>query len=254
MNEKKLSPYTMIYEAVESLSSVDSDLPITYAQITDRINEHYEKQTKSNVARYVISMTVNAPSRINYGNRKPRLITEASPRDFLFSVDSESVVKYDPHKHGIWEIRKSGKSGQVIVSKVETKIQKTENPSSAFALESHLRDYLAKNLGTLKIHDKKLELIRTEYSTGVGYVDILAKDDEDNFYIFELKCSKGTDKALGQILRYMGWFIAEEAKDRKVFGIIVAEKIDPKLKYATRASSNIDLFEYEVNFQLKPLD
>ena len=101
------------------------------------------------------------------------------------------------------------------------------------------------------VGNKKLELLRTEYPTGVGPIDILAKDEQGNFYVFELKCSRGTDPALGQLLRYKGWLMVNEAKDKQVFGIIVAEKIDRKLKYALNAVQDVTLFEYEVNFQLK---
>src|SRR5207302_1329347 len=67
-----------------------------------------------------------------------------------------------------------------------------EEPS--FALESHLRDFIAQNISTLPLGQKKLRLYvdesgrrGVEYPTAVGPIDILAVDDDGTFYVFELK-------------------------------------------------------------------
>lgn len=249
----------MLENVIQELTADDPNAVMTYAQIINRINEKYGKQIKSSITSHILCVTVNAPARTHYSyNAKPRIIDTATPkRDTLYTIGSGQVVKYDPAKHGFWEIRINPETKKTFILKLETRFEeKTEEQiisSTTFALESHLRDYLAKNLDSIKIGNKKLEFVATEFSTGVGPIDILAKDESGNFYVFELKCSRGTDRALGQIQRYMGWMIAEMARGKQVYGIIVAEKIDEKLKYAIQASKNIELFEYEVNFQLKPL-
>lgn len=246
--------YDMINEAVDAISAANPDEPMTYSQIYDWVAEKYGPKNRNSMSCHIISESVNAPSRVHYGHKKPRIIDQPTPRDYLFSVGPGRVIKYDPEKHGVWSIRKDEETDRLLVEPVGIitgEPSQESTPSSAFALESHLRDYLARNLGSLLIDGKKLELVRTEYPTGVGPIDILAKDEEGNFYVFELKCSRGTDPALGQLLRYKGWLMANEAKDKKVFGIIVAEKIDRKLKYALNAVENVTLLEYEVNFQLK---
>jgi RecB family endonuclease NucS len=75
-------------------------------------------------------------------------------------------------------------------------------------------------------------------------------DEEGNFIVFELKLSRGADKALGQILRYMGWVKKNLANDKLVKGVIVANKVDEKIKYAVMMTSDITLYEYEMNFVL----
>jgi len=45
-----------------------------------------------------------------------------------------------------------------------------------------------------------------------------------NFVVFELKLSRGADKAMGQISRYMGGVTQNFAKDKDVKGVIVAKK------------------------------
>ena len=68
----------------------------------------------------------------------------------------------------------------------------------AFALEAHLRDFIAHNLATLPLTHKNLRLYTDdqlrkgiEYPTEVGPVDILAVDEQGNFIVFELKLTEG---------------------------------------------------------------
>src|SRR5690606_19566149 len=84
-----------------------------------------------------------------------------------------------------------------------------EKESYLFALEEHLQDFLIRNLSTIKKHKLKLyeddERRGKEFPTAVGPIDILTVDENGDFYVFETKLSKGMDRALGQLLRYMGW-------------------------------------------------
>jgi RecB family endonuclease NucS len=128
----------------------------------------------------------------------------------------------------------------------------------AFGLEYQLRDFLAENIQTVLVNANKLKLFVDqtgrdgfEYPTAIGLVDILAVDEEENFYVFELKRSRGSDKVVGQVTRYMGWVNETIGKGKKVTGIIVAKSIDEKMKYAASVIPNVFLFEYEVEFHLK---
>jgi hypothetical protein len=130
-----------------------------------------------------------------------------------------------------------------------------------FALESHLRDFIVRNLGTIPIAEKKLTLFMDksnrdgiEYPTDVGFIDILAVDNNGNFVVFELKLSRGPDKAMGQLLRYMGWVKTTLAEQHEVHGVIVAKNIDEKLRYARVLVPNVSLLEYEVDFHLRAAD
>jgi len=81
-------------------------------------------------------------------------------------------------------------------------------------------------------------------NTGEGKLNI-------NFVVFERKLSRGADKAMGQISRYMGWIKQNLAKDKWVKGVIVAKKVDEKLKYAASIIPDMSLFEYELNFKIQ---
>lgn len=90
-----------------------------------------------------------------------------------------------------------------------------------------------------------------EYPTDVGPIDILAIDEEGNFVVFELKLSRGADRAMGQLSRYMGWVKRNLSKGKKVKGVIIAKKVDEKLKYAASVIPDITLFEHELDFKIR---
>jgi RecB family endonuclease NucS len=125
--------------------------------------------------------------------------------------------------------------------------------SSLFALESHLREYLVRNLNsTIKV-SSPLEIVGVEYSTEVGFIDLLAKNNAGDLYVFELKLERGVDAAMGQLLRYMGWCSRHLAgKGRTVFGIILAAEISEKLRYAATQVPNVTLLEYELQIKVRP--
>ena len=132
-----------------------------------------------------------------------------------------------------------------------------EADGPVFALESDLRDFIASNLSSMKINGKPLHPFKhssghsgVEYPTDIGFIDILAEDSDKNLVVLELKLGRGPDKAVGQILRYMGWLSKHLAEGRRVSGIIVAREIDEKLKYAVSIVPNIAVFEYKVQFEL----
>jgi len=74
-----------------------------------------------------------------------------------------------------------------------------------------------------------------------------------NFVVFELKRSRGADKAVEQISRYMGWVKQNLAKNEGAKGVIVAKKVGEKLKYGASIIPDLNLFEYELNFKIQEL-
>jgi hypothetical protein len=134
-----------------------------------------------------------------------------------------------------------------------------EAPEAYFGLEYQLRDFLAQNLGAVDVKGKKLRLYvdltgrdGIEFPTAVGPIDILAVDDSGAFFVFELKRGRSPDHAIGQLSRYMGWVHETIGKDREVNGVIVAKEIGDGLRYAVSVFPNVSLFEYQVEFHLRP--
>ncbi|PDM38888.1 DUF91 domain-containing protein [Parageobacillus toebii] len=252
----------MIKEAVEN----SPNEKVTYTEIKNYIKNKYGNVNENTINAQIIVCTVNQPSRVHYPeNQKPRIAN--SKYDFLFTVGRGQVVLYNPNEHGVWEIRKNeygklivaqkGLEEDIAIVETESGLESTE-PDMLFPVESHLRDFIAQNIQSLDVNGKRLKLYiddegrnGVEYPTDVGLIDILAVDEEGNFVVFELKLSKGPDAAIGQIARYMGWVKKNIAKGKNVSGVIVAKKVDDKLKYAASIVPEISLFEYQLNFTIQ---
>jgi endonuclease len=151
----------------------------------------------------------------------------------------------------------AGAAAQVLGDGEASAFTEDEDPL-AFALEAQLRDFLAHNLPNIPIAGQSLQLFRpddgktaVEYSTGVGFIDLLAQDRQGDLYVFELKLDRGPDRALGQLLRYMGWVKVHLSPERTVHGVIVARSVDEKLRYASSVIPNVTLLEYEVSFTVR---
>lgn len=255
--------WQMIKEAVENLGG-----KTTYSQVKEYIRDKYGEVNESTMNSQIISCTINHPSRVHYPeNKRPRLAN--SKYDFLFTTGRGQIELYDPEQHGTWEI-KEDEYGKLTVNQTgleewpegEVADEITEEKKGLlFPIETHLRDFIAQNIRVIKVNGHSLKLYiddtgrdGVEYPTDVGRIDILAIDEEDSFVVFELKLSRGPDRAMGQISRYMGWIKRNLAKGKKVKGVLVAKSVDEKLKYAVSIIPDINLFEYELNFKLNSVN
>jgi len=79
----------------------------------------------------------------------------------------------------------------------------------------------------------------------------LVKDKKTgSFVVIELKRNQTSDDTVGQLARYMEW-VKKHKDDDNVKGIIIAGEYDKKLDYALELLPNIDVFIYNVNFNLE---
>jgi len=139
-------------------------------------------------------------------------------------------------------------------------VQIDEKDSMDWEMEKYLEEFIEKNFERIDF-DCNVELYQDEessgrqYQTAVGRIDLLAKDkDTDDFIVIELKKGKSNDVVVGQILRYMGWVsdnLANTDTDQMVRGIIIAKESDEKMQYALKMVQNIDLYLYNVSFNLR---
>ncbi|WP_449443096.1 endonuclease NucS domain-containing protein [Ureibacillus acetophenoni] len=112
-------------------------------------------------------------------------------------------------------------------------------------LEEEWHQWLYKNLrengliglgfGKLRLFDEKQNERIGKYNTKiVGEIDLLLVSESNEIIVIELK-RKASDETVGQICRYVGWVEEELAKSgQKVYGIIIAQNIDEKLRYAIK--------------------
>ena len=91
--------------------------------------------------------------------------------------------------------------------------------------EAHLQDLLAEHL---EVWDEKATLIRREYFTAIGPVDILAKDGEGATVAIELK-RRGDIDGVEQLTRYLE-LLNRDPQLRPVRGIFAAQEIKPQAR------------------------
>ena len=123
-----------------------------------------------------------------------------------------------------------------------------------FAYEHILRDYCAHHLSAvetdLSLYDKD-NSSGIEFPAGGRFIDILAVDPSGGFVVFEFKLSRGHERVVGQLLRYMGWVRQHLATSgQQVRGIIIARHITEDLRLATAGQANIKLIEYKLSISL----
>ena len=84
---------------------------------------------------------------------------------------------------------------------------------------------------------------------------LLAIDKHNNYVVIELKVSKGYDRVVGQLLRYMAWIEMNQAEpNQKVRGIIIAREISDDLHLAASKVPDIELFEYDLSVSLRKVN
>lgn len=86
-----------------------------------------------------------------------------------------------------------------------------------------------------------------ERSVESGFIDITARDAAGTTVVIELKTGVAGQRAIAQILSYMGDVVSEQ-EGVKVRGILVASDFDSKAKAASRVIPNLVLRKYSVRF------
>lgn len=211
---------TLIPEMVADLASHHGQVFSKDAAI-DWFAQRYPKIKQGTISAHLIRFSTNAPSRLHYSARPDE--------DLLYQVDGSHFRLYDASKDPAPIHSKS----DVTVQQQLAEPGEPETPSE-FAYESDLRDFLAKNLSVI---EPGLQLYREEGITGVEFpaggrfIDVLAVDAEKRLVVIELKVSKGYDRVVGQLLRYMAWIQQHQAEPGQgVRGVIAAREISDDLK------------------------
>ena len=92
-------------------------------------------------------------------------------------------------------------------------------------VESHLQELLAANCGAIA---PGLRLVRREYPTDIGPVDLLCRDADGNAVAIEIK-RRGEIDGVEQLARYVE-FLARDPMLRPVRGVFVAQQIRPQAR------------------------
>lgn len=219
--------------------------PFTKQQALDWFAQHYPKIKKGTIAAHLIRQSTNAPSRLHYNARE-------AEDDIFYQIDGNHFRLYDatndpapirpPTGLPTSELPENG-NGEPVAGSTE------------FAYEADLKNYLARNLpiiesGLSLYEDEGINGV--EFPVGGRYVDILAVDADNNLVVIELKVSRGYDRVVGQLMRYMVWISRNHADTgQRVRGIIVAREISEDLTLACGLLDNVELFEYELSLAVR---
>ncbi|MBM4038591.1 MAG: DUF91 domain-containing protein [Planctomycetes bacterium] len=113
-------------------------------------------------------------------------------------------------------------------------------------LERTMEDFLEFNLDLL---ENGLKLVRRQYPTPTGPLDLLAQDSRRRWVVIELKRGRASDRTVGQLLRYMAFIVQERARGEKgrVRGFAVAQEPDQRLvQAAAGAGAPLEVFESKI--------
>lgn len=224
----------------------------TRAEILTWFKEKYPKLKQASINAHLTLMSTNAPSRLHH-SLKPN-----GEDDLLFQVDRSTFRLYDKSTDPppIYKSDTDENGPEEIDSEEEG--EEGNREGHEFAYEKDLKNFLANNLSVIR-PDLKLyqdgDISGVEFPVGGRYVDLLAVDKDNNYVVVELKVSKGYDRALAQLLRYMAWIERNLAEpNQKVSGIIIARRISEDLELATSRVSDVELFEYALSISLKKVN
>jgi hypothetical protein len=228
------------------------------SQIVDWFMASYPRfESRASVAADVEAMSVNSPNRRHHPSVKP-----GSGHDLFYKEGRGRFRLWEPerdpapiYKHDIEAlIGNAPADADEADSSDISEIGDTQG-TDTFAYEKDLQNYLARNLHHLEPGLRLYEeegLSGIEYNAGGRFIDILAVDAMDALVVIELKVSRGYDRVIGQLLRYMGWIENNLAGQKKVRGMIVASEITEDLILATNhIADRVKLFEYNISFNIK---
>jgi hypothetical protein len=227
-------------------SGVDKDDIIARQDIQKWFRKKYPNILKSTLACQIIKHTTNSPSRVHYQGGKAH--------EVLFQIDRDHFRLYNPKADPTPITEKPESSPEGDIEEIDDECLRE------FAYEKDLQQFLSKNLDIIEsglklyIDPEDDKVTGLEFPCGQKFIDILAVDKNNDIVVIELKVSKGYERVIGQIARYIAWVKKNMAGDKqKVRGIIIARSIGEDLKLAASEIKNIDLFEYELNVKLRSI-
>lgn len=203
--------------------------------------ENYPKIKKGTVTAHLMRLSTNVASRHQYSPRSD------GSDDVFFKLDRQTFRLYVP-----------GQDPAPLKEDGEDTEEEDTQDTGEFAYEHDLRDFLARNLhliesGLTLFSDEGMSGV--EFPAGGRFIDLLATDSIGNFVVIELKVSKGYDRVVGQLLRYVNWIRQNLAESTQtVRGIIIAKRISEDLRLACSTLPDVSLLEYELSVSLKSVE
>jgi len=251
MEARRVAP--RLIENIEAFKKAIRTLTNESKNIKERLNEALKTPGMGPAIATMILFFHNPEKYPFWSRAKGEILNKIGAIDELTGTYGDKYVK-------IIEAEKKLSSGLgADLIKLDTflwwlyqkKLQPAEEVEAIpFKAESELRDYLSLHPEAI---ERGLSLVEggVEYQTDVGRIDLLCKDENGNFVVIELKKLKEGDRALAQLLRYMGWVREKIAERKKVRGILITHEFDESLDYAAKeVAGKVRLKYYAVKFEL----
>jgi len=212
-------------------------------------SERYPKVKKGTISAHLLMLSTNAPSRIHYNPR-----TDGQD-DLFYQIDSSHFRLYDPTVDATPIRKTNGAQAGASEADSDDEIAEDVAYTKEFAYERDLKNYLSKNLSIIESGLSLYEeegISGLEFPVGGRFIDILALDKHNDYVVVELKVSRGYDRVIGQLLRYMAWIEKNQADaNQRVRGIIIAGNISEDLILAASKLGDVELFEYNLAMTLR---
>lgn len=221
----------------------------TTSRAVEWFSQHYPKLQPGSIRAHLVQACTNDRSRLHHSS------TNATD-DLLFKVAPGQLRLYEAGKDPapIHEFVPGdvAREEEITAATEEEDDHEALPGSSEFLLERDLQRYLADNLQCIEPGLKLYEVdgIRgIEFEAGAGRrIDILATDKSGAFVVLELKVSKGYDRVVGQLLRYVNWVRQNLAEPgQRVRGIILCRTMSEDLRLACASIKDVELFEYQLS-------
>jgi len=170
---------------------LSNDEIITKDEVVSWFEENYPLIKKTTISAHLIKMSINAHSRIHYN------VNLEGQDDLFFQIDGRRFRLYKPETDPkpIYS-NEEGISGE----------DETPDEPNEFAYERDLKNFLAKNIQLLDSDIRLYEdedINGIEFPVGGRFIDILVLDGNNDYVVIELKVSRGYDRVIGQLMRYM---------------------------------------------------
>jgi RecB family endonuclease NucS len=246
-------PVRLLFKDFVTSQNITTGQIILKDQVISWFRANYPKIKLGTITAHLLKMSVNAPSRIHYN------LHLNGEDDLLYQINGSHFRLYEKENDPL-PIYKKSPPGREDVEQAENSDENQEELSepTGFAYESDLRNFLSKNLTIiepgLSLYEEE-GISGIEFPVGGRFIDILAIDKSKNYVVIELKVSKGYDRVIGQLLRYMSWIETNQAElNQKARGIIIAREISEDLHLATSKIPDIDLYEYDLSVSLRKVN
>lgn len=234
----------LFHDMVNDLSIQKGDI-LERDRIVSWFRQKYPLIKLGTISAHLVRLSINAKSRIHH-------TVDQGKDDLFFQIDTKKYRLYDQDSDPS-PIYTKLQEEEIIATEIENSSEENE-----FAYERDLQHFLAKNLTLIEpgltLYTEE-GIAGLEFPVGSRFIDILAKDKGNNYVIIELKVSRGYDRVVGQVLRYMAWIRRNHAEqNQKVRGVIIAREITEDLLLACSETQNVDLFEYNLSVTLKKIE